>query len=206
MMQSRLFRILLFSTLGIVLAALFAWQYGLLAPPGRGQGGGGVAIGGPFALVDQNGRTRTEKDFRGRLMLIYFGYTYCPDVCPTALQVMSVAMDMLGEDAGKVVPVFATVDPERDTVAHMRDYIKNFYPGMVALTGTADAVRQAAKAYRIYYRKADVGPDGKKSGEKDYLMDHSSIVLLMDREGRYLTHFTHQTQSDAMAAEIRRRL
>ena len=204
MMQSRIFRIVLFSVLGIVLAGLFAWQYGLLQP--RGQGGSSVAIGGPFTLVDQNGKTRTDKDFRGKFMLIYFGYTYCPDVCPTTLQIMSVAMNLLGKDANQVVPIFVTVDPERDTVSQMRDYVKNFYPGMVGLTGSAEAIRKAAKAYRIYYRKSDVGPDGKKAGPKDYLMDHSSIVLLMDRQGHYVTHFTPQTSSKEMAAEIRQHL
>jgi protein SCO1/2 len=205
-MHRTIFRIVLFSTLGIVVAALFAWQYGLLSPDGRGQGSGVASIGGPFALVDQNGKTRTDKDFRGKLALVYFGYTYCPDVCPTALQVMSVALDMLGKDAEQVAPIFITVDPERDTVAHLRDYVKNFHPGLVGLTGSAEAIRQTAKAYRIFYRKADVGPDGKKAGDGDYLMDHSSIVLLMDREGRYLTHFTHQSKSEDIAAEIRKHL
>ena len=204
-MQSRLFRIILFSALGIVVAALFAWQYGLLSPTGRGTGNGVAAIGGPFTLVDQNGKTRTDRDFRGKLMLVYFGYTYCPDVCPTALQVMSVALDLLGKDAKEVVPIFITIDPERDTVPVMRDYVKNFHPGMVGLTGSPAAIRQAAKAYRVYYRKAESGSGGG-AGTKDYLMDHSSVVLLMDREGRYLTHFSHQTQSEEMAAEIRTHL
>ncbi len=204
-MHRTVFRIVLFSTLGIVLAGLFAWQYGLLSPKGNGQTGA-VSIGGPFELVDQNGKTRTDKDFRGRLMLIYFGYTYCPDVCPTALQVMSVALDMLGKDAAPVAPIFITVDPERDTVEHMRAYVKNFYPGLIGLTGSPDAIKQAAKNYRVYFRKADTLPDGKKAGPKDYLMDHSSIVLLMDREGRYLTHFTHQSRSEDIAAEIRKYL
>ena len=154
-MTNRLVRITLFSILGLVVAALFAWQYGLLSPGGGRPGTSGIAkIGGPFTLTDHTGATRTEKDFRGKLMLIYFGYTYCPDVCPTALQVMSVAMQSLGDKGASVKPIFITVDPERDTAKHLSDYVKNFDAKMMGLTGTADQIKQAAKVYRVYYRKA----------------------------------------------------
>ena len=203
-MTLRLLRIALVAVLALFVAGLFAWQYGWLSPAGRSGGASGVAsIGGPFTLTDHTGATRTDGDFRGKLMLIYFGYTWCPDVCPTAVQVMSVAINMLGEQGEEVVPILITVDPARDTPAHLAEYVKNFHPRLVGLTGSPEAVRETAKAYRVYYRKADVNADGAKTEGDDYLMDHSSVVYLMDRDGRYLTHFTHQSQSEEMAARIR---
>jgi protein SCO1/2 len=167
-----------------------------------GAGSTGIArIGGPFSLVDQDGRPRTDRDFRGELMLIYFGYTYCPDACPTALLAMSQALDALGADAAKVQPIFITVDPARDTAAQLKLYAQNFHPRMVMLTGSAEQIAAAAKAFRVYYAKA------KGSGEDDqYLMDHTSIVYLMGRDGQYLTHFTHATSADKMAEAIRKYL
>jgi protein SCO1/2 len=203
-MNHRLFRITLFSALGIVIAVLFAWQYGFLSPGGSRPGTSGIAkIGGPFTLIDHTGAARTEKNFHGKLMLIYFGYTYCPDVCPTALQVMSVALQNLGKKAESVAPLFITVDPERDTVKHLSDYVKNFHAGMVGLTGSAAQIKQVAKVYRVYYRKAEPA-----SGDppEDYLMDHSSVVYLMDREGLYITHFTHRSPSEEIEAAIRKYL
>jgi protein SCO1/2 len=206
-MTLRLLRITLFALLGIVVAGLFAWQYGWLSPGGSRGGASGVAsIGGPFTLVDQTGATRTDADFRGKLMLIYFGYTWCPDVCPTAVQVMSVALDMLGEQGKEVVPILITVDPARDTPSHLAEYVGNFHPRLVGLTGSPEAIRETAKAYRVYYRKAEINAEGEKTGDEDYLMDHSSVVYLMDRDGRYLTHFTHQSQSEDIAAGIRKHL
>ena len=158
---------------------------------------GKALVGGPFTLVDGDGRTRTAAEFKGRPLLIYFGYTYCPDVCPTELQTMSEALDLLG-DAGKAIhPLFITVDPARDTPAVMKDYVGNFHPTLIGLTGTAEQVETAAKAYRVYYRRAEDG------SADDYLMDHSSIVFLMDDKGEYLTHFGRGTTPEAMAAGIR---
>lgn len=202
-MNSSLFRITLFSILALVVAGLFAWQYGFLSPDGRRPGTSGIAaIGGPFTLTDHTGQARTEKDLQGKLSLIYFGYTYCPDVCPTALQVMSVAVDNLGDKAKGVTPVFITVDPERDTVAHLKKYVSNFHKDMIGLTGTADQIKNAAKVYRVYYRKAEAD----KNASDEYLMDHSSVVYLMDRDGRYITHFTHQSQSEDIEATLRKYL
>ena len=203
-MNNRLIRTMLFSALGAVILVLFAWQYGFLSPGGVRSGSTGIAqIGGPFTLVDQTGAVRTEKDFKGKLMLIYFGYSYCPDVCPTALQIMSVAVQGLGEKAKSVTPIFITVDPERDTVKHLSDYVKNFDGGMIGLTGSAAQIKEVAKVYRVYYRKADA-PAGQPPNE--YLMDHSSVVYLMDRDGRYVTHFTHQSPSEKIEAALRKHL
>lgn len=163
------------------------------------QEAGSASIGGPFTLVDQDGNNVTEQDFAGRLMLIYFGYTFCPDVCPTTLQTMSVAMEQLGGDAKDVAFVFVTVDPKRDTVAQMKSYVSLFDPGPVGLTGSKEQVAAAAKAYRVYYNLNDEEGD-------DYLVDHSSFVYLMDREGRYLTHFGPKATPEQMAQKIQEAL
>jgi protein SCO1/2 len=161
---------------------------------------GAALIGGPFELVDHEGNTVTEQTYRGKLMLIYFGFTFCPDACPTALGVMSAALDQLDVAADRVVPILVTVDPERDTPQAMKDYVSNFHPRMVGLTGTPEQIAKVAKAYRIYYQKAPgTAPD-------DYLMDHTTLIYLMDGEGRYITHFGPDATSDGIAEEIRKHL
>ncbi len=162
-------------------------------------GAAGPTIGGSFTLVDQNGKTVTAGDFRGRFMLVYFGYTYCPDVCPTTLTTMADAIDILDGDGDRVVPVFITVDPERDTPEHLKMYVNYFHPRLVGLTGTTQSVAAAAKAYRIYYAKAR--QDGA-SGD-DYLMDHLSFVFLMGPDGAFRAHFENGIGPEAMAKRIR---
>ena len=164
----------------------------------REDGGGIAKIGGPFVLVDHTGAERTEADLKGRHALIYFGYSFCPDVCPTALADMLIALDELGPDAARVQPVFITIDPERDTPAALKDYIPNFHPRLIGLSGSADQVSKAARAYRVYYAKVD----DPEAGE-NYLMDHSSVIYLMDPDGRYLTHFSHGTAPETMAKRLR---
>ncbi|CAA7617243.1 SCO family protein [Magnetospirillum sp. UT-4] len=164
--------------------------------------GGGGAIGGPFTLVNQDGRTVTDQDFRGRWMLVYFGYTFCPDVCPTALGVVSGALDKLAADErAKLVPVFVTVDPARDTPAVMKDYVAAFAPGMVGLSGSPEQVAAAMKAYKVYAAKA-AGSDDPAS----YTVDHSSILYLMQPDGRFAQHFPHGTTADELAAGLKKRL
>src|ERR687889_279470 len=126
-------------------------------------------IGGPFALTDQEGRPRTDADFRGKLMLVYFGFTYCPDVCPTDLQEIGLALDKLGPAGEAVQPLFITLDPERDTQQHLADYVPLFHPGLLGLTGEASAIREAARAYKVY--SAKVPTEGG-----DYTVDHSAVV------------------------------
>lgn len=155
-----------------------------------------VAIGGPFTLVNGAGETVTQEAFRGQYMLVYFGYTFCPDVCPTSLGTVGAAMDALPDAvAQQVTPVFITVDPERDTPEVVGDYVRHFHPRMVGLTGSAEQVDAAVKAYRAYYQKApqEDGP---------YLMDHSSIVYLMGPDGQFIRHFSHGTPPDEMAEGI----
>ena len=165
----------------------------------RDSGSGGIAkIGGPFTLVDQSGATRTEADLKGRYALIYFGYTFCPDVCPTALSDMIIALDELGGAGEKVLPVFITIDPERDTPEILKTYVTQFHPRLIGLTGNEAQISAAARAYRVYFAKSK----GAKPGE-DYLMDHSSIIYVMDRDGRYMTHFSHGTSPETMTKRLK---
>ena len=162
----------------------------------RAQDGGAVPIGGPFALLDGDGKTVTDQDFRGKWMMVYFGYTHCPDACPTALQDMANALDSLGPQKKDVAAVFITIDPARDTPAVMKDYVAAFEAGIVPLTGSEQAVAEAAHEYRVYFAKHP-----NKDGGYD--MDHSSIIYLMDPRGQFVTNFTHETPPDQMAAKLR---
>jgi cytochrome oxidase Cu insertion factor (SCO1/SenC/PrrC family) len=162
---------------------------------------GRALVGGPFTLTDQDGRRVTDQDFRGKFMLVYFGFTYCPDVCPTALQVMAAALDKLGPKGERVTPVLISVDPERDTPAQLSRYVKSFHPRLVGLTGSPQEVEAAAKAYRVYVKKV---PDPKSTA--GYTMDHTSIVYVMGPDGQYLAHFTHATSPDVMAEGLARLL
>jgi protein SCO1/2 len=161
-------------------------------------------IGGSFALTDQFGKPRTDADFRGQYMLVFFGFTNCPDICPIELQTMSDALDLLGADAAKLTPIFITVDPARDTPELLRDYVANFHPRLVALTGSADAIGAVAKSYRVFYAKATGG--NAPSDPAAYIMDHTAIVYLMGPDGQYLAHFSPGTEVEAMAEGIRAKL
>lgn len=164
-------------------------------------GGPGVpSIGGPFTLTDHSGKRVSDADYRGRHMLISFGYTFCPDVCPTALTTMAAALDQLGPElADKVVPIFVTVDPERDTPEALGEYVVNFHPAMVGLSGTSEDIAAVAKAFRVYFAKAEQ-PDGP------YLMDHSSIIYFMGPDGTFRTHFNHTTTPEQMSEAMRKYL
>jgi protein SCO1/2 len=154
-------------------------------------------IGGPFSLADHEGKRVTEQDFRGKHMLVVFGYTTCPDVCPAEMQAMANALDELGAKADRVTPVFITVDPERDTVERVADYVKNFHARFVGLTGSPEEIKQAAKAYRVYYAKAS-----DKGSAAGYLMDHSAFIYLMNPQGEYVTHFSYGAPPEKIASGI----
>jgi protein SCO1 len=164
---------------------------------------GKALIGGPFALVDQHGKKVTDQDFRGRYMLIFFGFTHCPDICPAELQVISASLDELGPKAEEVVPIFVTLDPERDTPEVMADYVKNFGSRFVGLTGSPEEIADAAKAYRVAFSKFE-NEDADDNG--NYSIDHSAIVYLMGRDGEYLTHFNYGTPAAKMTEALRRYL
>jgi protein SCO1/2 len=158
---------------------------------------GKATVGGPFSLIDHHGKRVTDQDFRGRLMLIYFGFTFCPDVCPTGLQVMAAAIDKLGSKGEEVVPILITVDPERDTAEALAQYVTNFHPRLVGLTGSLAEIQSVARAYRVYFRKVK-----DEVSSQPYTIDHTSIVYLMGRDGQFVTHFTHTTPPDTMVAGI----
>jgi protein SCO1/2 len=155
-----------------------------------------IPIGGPFALIDGDGKPVTDQAFRGRWMMVYFGYTHCPDACPTALQDMANALDLLGPRKKDVAAIFITIDPARDTPAVMKDYVAAFDAGITPLTGSEEAVTAAARAYRVYFAKHPTKDGG-------YDMDHSSIIYLMDPRGRFVANFTHETSPDQIAAKLK---
>jgi protein SCO1/2 len=162
----------------------------------------GLQVGGDFALVNQAGETVTESDFRGRYMLVYFGYASCPDVCPTELASMAAAVDILAESApdaaAQVTPVFVTVDPARDTQAVLEDYVAAFHPRMVGLTGSEAAISDIARDYRVYYAK------GERVDDAFYLVNHSSYIYLMGPDGDFITMFRGGSAPQALADAMRR--
>jgi protein SCO1/2 len=160
---------------------------------------GASAIGGPFTLIDQDGRTVTDKDLRGRPFLVFFGFTHCPDVCPTALFEISEVLGKLGPDAQRVSALFVTIDPERDTPVQMKDYLSSFNPRLVGLTGDPAAIAAVAKEYRVYVKKVPLD-------HGDYTMDHTALVYLMDKDGRFVAPFNLKRSTEDAAADLRRYL
>jgi protein SCO1/2 len=158
----------------------------------------GVAlIGGPFEMVNQNGAKVTEKDFAGKPALIFFGYTFCPDVCPTELQIMSTTLDQLGDQAKDIQPIFVTIDPARDTPVVLKTYLESFGPRWTGLTGTQEQVRQITHNWHVFYEKRD-----NKASPQDYLMDHSSFVFLMGADGKFIKHFNYTTDVKAFSQAL----
>jgi protein SCO1/2 len=155
-------------------------------------------IGGPFKLIDQNGKPITDADFKGRPLLVFFGFTHCPDVCPTTLFEVSEVFRVLGKDADRAAALFVSVDPERDTPAVMKDYLSSFDPRLTAATGERPAIDAVEKAYRVYAKKV---PTGKGD---DYTMDHTAIVYLMDKQGRFVAPFNLKRKPEEAAADLRK--
>jgi protein SCO1/2 len=157
-------------------------------------------VGGPFTLTDQTGKQRTDADFRGKLLIVFFGYTTCPDICPTELMQIGLAIDQLGAAGDEVQPLFISVDPERDTPDVLAKYVANFHPRLIGLTGTPEQIRAIADAYKAYYARYSP-PDGAV-----YLIDHTGFVYLMGRSGEYLGFFPPGTSADRMVEIIRQHL
>jgi protein SCO1/2 len=169
------------AVVGLLVAVLLIGGAAALMLTGHGRDSGASDIGGPFALVDGDRKPVTDQDFRGKFMLVYFGYSFCPDVCPTTLNEIADAMDRLGPTAARVQPIFITVDPKRDTPAVIKQYAANFSPRLIGLTGTPEQIAKVAKEYRVYYAEHRTGP-----GPNDYSMDHSSILYLMGPDGQFI--------------------
>uniref|UniRef100_J3L9R7 Thioredoxin domain-containing protein n=1 Tax=Oryza brachyantha TaxID=4533 RepID=J3L9R7_ORYBR len=157
---------------------------------------GTAAIGGPFKLLNHDGKPVTEKDFLGKWTLLYFGFTHCPDICPDELQKMALAIDKIKEKTKmEIVPVFITVDPDRDTVEQVRDYVNEFHPDLIGLTGTADEIKKVARAYRVYYMKTE------EEGS-DYLVDHSIVMYLMNPKMEFVKFYGKNYDADSLADGI----
>lgn len=187
-------RSLIYGMIGLVASVLiigtgaFVWL---------SEGGTASLVGGPFTLEDGNGKQVTDRDFRGKYMLVYFGYTYCPDVCPTTLNEVANALEHLGPKAKELQPIFITVDPKRDTPSVMKQYAAAFTPQLIGLTGTADEIARVAQEYRVYYAEHRTGP-----GPNDYTMDHSSVLYLMGPDGRFIAPIRTDEDGAQMAADL----
>ena len=178
----------------------FALQSGYFGPlSDSAKQAGKIKIGGPFELVDHWGEKVTDADFKGANTLIFFGYTFCPDVCPTTLTNLSTALDILGDDAADMNVLFISVDPERDKPEYLKDYLQHFHPAIIGLTGDPIQIKKVAKAYGVYYAKAQ--EDGAEPD--DYYMDHTALVFMMGTDGEYKAHFSHTTEPEAIVAKIR---
>jgi protein SCO1/2 len=195
-------RLALFIFAGFVLGGLAALMIfpearAKLLPAVNVRSVGQAMVGGPFTLTDHTGKHVTDRDFRGRTLVVFFGFTFCPDVCPSALQVIAAAIDKLGAKGQSITPILISVDPERDTPAQLAAYVQSFHPRLIGLTGTPAEIAAVTKAYRVYVQKV---PDPKSTA--GYTIDHSSIIYVMGPDGAYRTHFTHATSADVMAERL----
>jgi protein SCO1 len=170
---------------------------------GRTVTSGQVEVGGPFRLTDQNGKLRSNSDFRGKYQLIYFGYSFCPDVCPTTLGVISQALDQMGIDGNRIVPIFITIDPDRDTPQVLKQYMSAFGPRFVGLTGDAKSIAAVEKEYRVYAKKQPLDKANPKGG---YGMDHSSVIYLMGPDGRMVTYYDELISPDALTKDLKSKI
>lgn len=169
------------------------------------EAGGEALIGGPFELVDQNGKTVRDADFRGKFMIVFFGFTHCPDVCPTNLAKLGEILEGLGDDANKIAPLFVSLDQERDTVERLKEYASAFDERIIFLTGSKEQLDKAAKEYKVYSQKVPAqGPGaGGQGSEPGYQIDHSAFIYLMDGEGKYRAHFVDEEDTGKIVAAIR---
>ena len=199
-MNPKASRVLL--VLGAFLSGLVLFFGAILFVTGRAPspiGQAVAAVGGPFHLEDQNGEAVSDEDMKGKPFLVFFGFTHCPDICPTTLFDISQLMHALGPDAERTGALFITVDPERDTPAVLRDYLSNFDPHLRGLTGDQAAINAATKAYRVYAKKVPL-----ENG--DYTMDHTAVVYLMDKDGHFVAPFDTKRTPEAEANDLRRYL
>lgn len=198
--RTLLLALLLGLAAGVMTAVFLLADFGQIGGS-REVSSGRALIGGPFQLVSGEGKQVTEKDFAGKPMLVFFGFTHCPDVCPSGLQVIAAALDQLGDKAKGLTPIFITVDPARDTPEVTGKYVASFHPAIVGLSGSPEQVAGAIKAYRVYAKKVEDGASGDH-----YNVDHSAFLYLMDANGDFVKHFSHSVDADALAAELSKAL
>jgi protein SCO1/2 len=184
-----------YAIIGLLVAVMLLAAAGYLflsgSPPAA------LTVGGPFSLIDGDGHPVTDQTWHGKYMLVYFGYTFCPDVCPTTLTAVADALDVLGKKADRIQPLFITVDPKRDTAAVVKQYAAAFGPRIIGLTGSPEQIAAAAKAYRVYYAEHRTGP-----GPDDYSMDHSSVLYLMGPDGRFIQPVRADQTGPELAATL----
>jgi protein SCO1/2 len=191
-----------------VCAALFVWTGPMSGEPRRADAArlmnelmsGKAAVGGPFTLTDPWGKSRSLADFRGKVVLLYFGYTYCPDVCPTDLAAIGATLRALGPQADAVQPIFVTLDPQRDTPGVLREYVSAFHPAIIALRGSDEDTKRIATSYKVFYEKV------RTPRSDAYLLDHMTFTFLLDRDGNYVAFFPPGTKADRMAVMVRESL
>ena len=183
----------------------------LLAQENKESGGEPAVITGEFELIDPTGKLVASKDFRGRYMLVFLGYTFCPDICPTDLQVMTEALELMGHDAEKIQPIFITIDPARDTPKVMGEYVSHFHPRLIGLTGDAKQVDDATRSYGAKFYKVFAPPmqneddsddSGGNSMDEDYLINHSAATYLIGPDGQYIGHFSQGSEAQGMADQL----
>jgi protein SCO1/2 len=195
MRASRIIRIAAVASLAALVTAVIVFT--LLPPPAK-QGAESVPIGGPFELVDQDGTKVTDKTFAGKPTVIFFGFTSCPEACPTTLNSLSTWLNAIGPNAGKLNVLFISIDPVRDTSAHLKEYLSSFDPRIRGLTGTDEQIAAVAKEYRVYYKRVQLEEGG-------YAVDHTAVIYLMDRAGKFVNPISLQTD-DKIAIERLRQL
>lgn len=201
-MKNSILRVVLVAVIGLGLSALIVMAQVQFSPVAEKKSVpvAGSSVGGPFTLIDHTGKTVTEKNFAGQYLLIYFGFTSCPAICPTELQKMNQALKQLGPITDKIQPLFITIDPERDTQEVMKNYVAQFNPRLIGLTGTVGQVDDALKAYKIYARKV------KDPAMTDYTMDHSSYIYLMNPEGKLLSLYGIDSTPADIVADVHKAL
>jgi cytochrome oxidase Cu insertion factor (SCO1/SenC/PrrC family) len=195
MLRTTHYLALIVLTIAVAIAGLATYVTAPEMPPLAVSGK--ADVGGPFTLTAHTGERMSDADFRGKYMLVAFGFTHCPDLCPAELQVMSAALDAMGPEAERIQPLFVTIDPDRDTPADLADYVAQFHPRLIGLTGTPEEIAAVAKTYHVWYEKVEshAGPDG-------HLMDHSSITYLMGPDGEFVRHFSFGISPSALAEAL----
>ncbi|MEH6403983.1 MAG: SCO family protein [Sneathiella sp.] len=196
------YTVALFVVIGVTVAALVLTG---IIPSASNSGRSGIIVGAPqiggeFTATNNKGKAVSDKDFQGKMMLVFFGYTFCPDVCPTEMQTFSQVMSELGDDAASVTPVFITIDPARDTVPVIDEFVQAFHPSIVGLTGTNDQIDQIKKAYRAYGQQVE-GDDSEY-----YLVDHTSFTYLMGTDGKLITVFSYGTTPEEITKTIKEQI
>ena len=194
--------LLIIVVLAVASSMAINWAYGIISRVAMSRpvtrSSGVAAIGGPFALIATNGQVVTDQTYRGKWILIFFGYTFCPDVCPTTLNNITVALDKLGSDAAKLQPLFITIDPKRDTRDALTEYLESFDPRILGLTGTTAQIERVAKEYRVYVAQQKSGPN-----DMDYLISHSGYIYLMNPAGKFVNVIQGGEDGERIAAWLR---